>query len=110
MCCADAALVADVAYAGSCTAGKKEDMDMYAAVLQSAHDEGLRVHPDVKLFIQCGSQEVRQYCEDNGYLALFEEMAGSDFHSLLGLPMISLCRLLRESGLNPLLPDAPARP
>lgn len=43
-------------------------------------------------------------------IALFEEMAGSDFHSLLGLPMISLCRLLRESGLNPLLPDAPARP
>jgi 3-isopropylmalate/(R)-2-methylmalate dehydratase large subunit len=68
----------DVAYAGSCTAGKKEDMDMYAAVLQSAHDDGLRVHPDVKLFIQCGSQEVRQYCEERGYLRLFEEM-GAEF-------------------------------
>jgi 3-isopropylmalate/(R)-2-methylmalate dehydratase large subunit len=68
----------DVAYAGSCTAGKKEDMDMYATVLRSAHDEGLRVHPDVKLFIQCGSQEVRQYCEQRGYLALFEEM-GAEF-------------------------------
>ena len=68
----------DVAYAGSCTAGKKEDMDMYAAVLQSAHEEGLRVHPDVKLFIQCGSQEVRQYCDERGYLKLFEEM-GAEF-------------------------------
>src|SRR5690606_14013291 len=58
----------DVAYAGSCTAGKKEDMDMYAAVLQSAHEAGLRVHPDVTLFIQFGSQEVKQYCEENGYL------------------------------------------
>ncbi|HSL72148.1 MAG TPA: aconitase family protein, partial [Longimicrobiales bacterium] len=45
----------DVAYAGSCTAGKKEDMDMYAAVLREADVRGLRVHPDVKLFIQCGS-------------------------------------------------------
>ncbi|CAN5634432.1 hypothetical protein BH23GEM9_BH23GEM9_05970 [soil metagenome] len=68
----------DVAYAGSCTAGKKEDMDMYAAVLQSAHDDGQRIHPDVKMFIQCGSQEVRQYCDERGYLRLFEEM-GAEF-------------------------------
>jgi 3-isopropylmalate/(R)-2-methylmalate dehydratase large subunit len=68
----------DVAYAGSCTAGKKEDMDMYAAVLGEARAGGMRVHPDVKLFIQCGSQEVRQYCEERGYLALFEEM-GAEF-------------------------------
>ncbi len=61
----------DVAYAGSCTAGKKEDMDMYAAVLREADAHGLRVHPDVKLFIQFGSQEVRQYCEQQGYLNLF---------------------------------------
>jgi 3-isopropylmalate/(R)-2-methylmalate dehydratase large subunit len=68
----------DVAYAGSCTAGKKDDMDMYAAVLEAARDSGLRVHPDVKLFIQCGSQEVRQYCDERGYLQLFEEM-GAEF-------------------------------
>jgi 3-isopropylmalate/(R)-2-methylmalate dehydratase large subunit len=61
----------DVAYAGSCTAGKKEDMDMYAAVLREAEEQGLRVHPDVKLFIQFGSQEVKQYCEQQGYLDLF---------------------------------------
>jgi 3-isopropylmalate/(R)-2-methylmalate dehydratase large subunit len=68
----------DVAYAGSCTAGKKEDMDMYAAVLREAQQDGMRVHPDVKLFIQCGSQEVRQYCDERGYLKLFEEM-GAEF-------------------------------
>ncbi len=66
------------AYAGSCTAGKKEDMDMYAAVLQDARAQGLRVHPDVKLYIQCGSQEVRQYCDERGYLKLFEEI-GAEF-------------------------------
>ena len=68
----------DVAYAGSCTAGKKEDMDMYAAVLAEAREAGLRVHPDVKMYIQCGSQEVRAYCEREGYLALFGEM-GAEF-------------------------------
>lgn len=40
-------------------------------------------------------------------IALFDAMEGADFHSLLGLPLLSLCRLLREAGLNPLLPDAP---
>ena len=68
----------DVAYAGSCTAGKKEDMDMYSAVLREARAEGLTVHPDVKLYIQCGSQEVRQYCDARGYLQLFAEM-GAEF-------------------------------
>jgi 3-benzylmalate isomerase len=68
----------EVAYAGSCTAGKKEDMDMYASVLQAARTQGLRVHPDVRMYIQCGSQEVRQYCDERGYLALFEAM-GAEF-------------------------------
>ena len=67
----------DIAYAGSCTAGKKEDMDMYAAVLREARAQGLRVHPDVQLFIQCGSQEVREYCERAGYLQLFEEIGAT---------------------------------
>jgi septum formation protein len=35
-------------------------------------------------------------------VALFERMAGDDFHSLVGLPLVSLCRLLRAAGLNPL--------
>jgi 3-isopropylmalate/(R)-2-methylmalate dehydratase large subunit len=68
----------EVAYAGSCTAGKKEDMDMYAAVLSAARDQGLAVHSDVKLFIQCGSQEVREYCDHRGYLDLFHAM-GAEF-------------------------------
>ena len=43
-------------------------------------------------------------------IALFEEMAGNDFHSLLGLPLISLCSLLRQAGLNPLLPPTAPKP
>jgi 3-isopropylmalate/(R)-2-methylmalate dehydratase large subunit len=68
----------DVAYAGSCTAGKKADMDMYARVLLEARERGLRVHPDVRMYIQCGSQEVKEYCRQNGYLDLFQDM-GAEF-------------------------------
>lgn len=50
---------------------------MYAAVLREARAQGLRVHPDVQLFIQCGSQEVREYCERAGYLQLFEEIGAT---------------------------------
>jgi len=68
----------DIAYAGSCTAGKKEDMDMYAAVFAEADEQGLTTHPDVDVFIQCGSTEVREYCREKGYLDLFERM-GAEF-------------------------------
>lgn len=68
----------DVAYAGSCTAGKKSDMDMYAQVFQDAVDRGLRVHESVDCFIQCGSQAVKRYCEEMGYLDVFEK-AGAQF-------------------------------
>jgi 3-isopropylmalate/(R)-2-methylmalate dehydratase large subunit len=64
----------DIAYAGSCTAGKKEDMDMYARVFRDALDRERRVHPDVECFIQCGSQEVKRYCEAHGYLEIFSQV------------------------------------
>ena len=68
----------DIAYAGSCTAGKKEDMDMYARVFREMHDRwGLGVHPDVECFIQCGSTDVREYCRARGYLDLFERMGAT---------------------------------
>ena len=61
----------DIAYAGSCTAGKKEDMDMYARVLKEAADQGERIHPGVHFFIQFGSQDVKRYAERMGYVEVF---------------------------------------
>lgn len=61
----------DIAYGGSCTAGKAADMEMYARVLKSAMDRGQHVHPNVEFFIQFGSQEVRDYCIRKGYRDLF---------------------------------------
>jgi 3-isopropylmalate/(R)-2-methylmalate dehydratase large subunit len=68
----------DAAYAGSCTAGKKEDMDMYARVLKEAREQGLGVADHVRLYIQCGSQEVKEYCRRQGYLDLFDAV-GAEF-------------------------------
>jgi len=62
-----------IAYGGSCTAGKPEDMDMYARVLAAALGAGRRVHPDVTFWIQFGSQEVKAYCREKGYLQIFEK-------------------------------------
>jgi 3-isopropylmalate/(R)-2-methylmalate dehydratase large subunit len=67
----------DIAYAGSCTAGKKEDMDMYARVLGEAAERGERVAPWVRFFIQCGSQDVKRYCEERGYLDVFRKVGAT---------------------------------
>ena len=61
----------DIAYAGSCTAGKKDDMDMYAKVFSEALDRGEKVAEGVRCFIQCGSQEVFAYCRAQGYDEVF---------------------------------------
>jgi 3-isopropylmalate/(R)-2-methylmalate dehydratase large subunit len=71
--CLDREVKIQIAYGGSCTAGKKADMDMYARVLAEALAEGRRVHPDVRFYIQFGSQDVRQYCVERGYLELFRQ-------------------------------------
>jgi len=63
----------EIAYGGTCTAGKNEDMDMYAAVLADALSNGKRVAPAVEFYIQFGSQGTREYCASKGYLAIFEK-------------------------------------
>ncbi|HVO63412.1 MAG TPA: aconitase family protein [Terriglobales bacterium] len=62
----------EIAYGGTCTAGKNEDMDMYAAVLADALKQGKRVADSVKFYIQFGSQETRDYAVGKGYLEIFE--------------------------------------
>jgi 3-isopropylmalate/(R)-2-methylmalate dehydratase large subunit len=67
----------DIAYGGSCTGGKKADMDMYASVLRRGLASGRRVADGVRLYIQFGSQKIRDYAETMGYLELFRE-AGAE--------------------------------
>jgi 3-isopropylmalate/(R)-2-methylmalate dehydratase large subunit len=61
----------EIAYGGSCTAGKRSDMDMYAAVCRDAVAKGKKVADGVTFWIQFGSQDVKRYCEEKGYLDLF---------------------------------------
>ena len=63
----------EIAYGGTCTAGKNEDMDMYALVLADALKQGKRVAGSVKFYIQFGSQETRDYCLRRGYLEVFQK-------------------------------------
>jgi 3-isopropylmalate/(R)-2-methylmalate dehydratase large subunit len=63
----------EIAYGGTCTAGKNEDMDMYAAVLADALKRGKCVAESVKFYIQFGSQETREYCMRKGYLEIFQK-------------------------------------
>ncbi len=66
-----------IAYGGSCTGGKKADMDMYAQVLADAVKKGKRVADGVHLYIQFGSQDIRRYAEAKGYLEIFAK-AGAE--------------------------------
>jgi len=67
----------DAAYGGSCTGGKMADMDMYAEVLQNALEQGKRVAPGVHLYLQFGSQKIKQYARERGYIEIFER-AGAE--------------------------------
>ncbi len=69
----DADVAIDIAYGGSCTGGKKADMDMYASVFRRGLERGLKVKDGVRCYIQFGSQHIRRYAEERGYVKIFEE-------------------------------------
>jgi 3-isopropylmalate/(R)-2-methylmalate dehydratase large subunit len=62
----------DIAYAGSCTAGKVDDFEMYARVLGEAADAGLHVADGVSLIIQYGSEATARIARQRGWDAIFE--------------------------------------
>jgi 3-isopropylmalate/(R)-2-methylmalate dehydratase large subunit len=67
----------EIAYGGTCTAGKNADMDMYAQVLSEALQQGKRVAESCKFYIQFGSQETRDYCVRKGYLDIFKRVGAT---------------------------------
>jgi homoaconitase/3-isopropylmalate dehydratase large subunit len=62
-----------IAYGGSCTAGKEDDIDMYARVMADARSAGRRVQDGVDFYIQFGSKAVEEYARKKGYLQVFQE-------------------------------------
>ncbi len=61
----------DIAYGGSCTAGKRDDIDMYARVMADAERAGRKIKDGVKFYLQFGSQDVEAYAKAKGYTELF---------------------------------------
>jgi 3-isopropylmalate/(R)-2-methylmalate dehydratase large subunit len=62
----------DIAYGGSCTAGKIDDLEFYHRVVKEAVDAGLTVPENVRFLIQFGSLEVEAYCRQHGFIETFE--------------------------------------
>ncbi len=62
----------DIAYGGSCTAGKIDDLVFYHQVVSEAVEAGLKVAPGVEFLIQFGSREVEDYCREQGFIETFE--------------------------------------
>jgi 3-isopropylmalate/(R)-2-methylmalate dehydratase large subunit len=63
----------DIAYGGSCTAGKEVDLDLYARVMREAMEAGLKVKDGVDFIIQFGSETVEEYARRRGYIDVFEK-------------------------------------
>ncbi len=61
----------DIAYGGSCTAGKREDFRLYHDVLAWGLAQGLRVPPGVRLYLQYGTTAVRDHCRAMGWEETF---------------------------------------
>src|SRR2546429_8148165 len=67
----------DAAYGGSCTGGKMGHIDMYASGFQSALAPSKQVAPGVHPYLQFGSQKIKQYAKERGYIEIFTE-AGAE--------------------------------
>jgi 3-isopropylmalate/(R)-2-methylmalate dehydratase large subunit len=63
----------DIAYGGSCTAGKEVDLDLYAQVMREALRGGRRVKEGVDFYIQFGSESVERYAREKGYVDVFAQ-------------------------------------
>jgi 3-isopropylmalate/(R)-2-methylmalate dehydratase large subunit len=63
----------DIAYAGSCTAGKDDDFSYYAMVCEAALKAGLVVSDEVDCYIQFGSKSVKELSMSMGWTETFEK-------------------------------------
>jgi 3-isopropylmalate/(R)-2-methylmalate dehydratase large subunit len=75
-----AAVKIDIAYGGSCTAGKFDDLDAYAKVVSEAEGAGRKLASGVAFYIQYGSESVERYAKEKGYAQMFERMGVRVIH------------------------------
>ena len=80
----DRAVPIDIAYLGSCTGGKREDLRRAAEVVRAGLRAGLRVPAGVRFYVQCGSEDVRRHAEAEGWIADFERAGATVLGSSCG--------------------------
>lgn len=68
----DEAVPIHLAYLGSCTGGKREDLRRAYEVVKAAAAAGRRIPEGVQFFVQCGSEDVRRHAAEQGWMAAFE--------------------------------------
>jgi 3-isopropylmalate/(R)-2-methylmalate dehydratase large subunit len=64
----------DIAYGGSCTAGKEDDFEYYAMVCEKANKCGMKVAENVEFYIQYGSKTVKEISKEKGWTEIFENV------------------------------------
>ncbi|VVD89549.1 2,3-dimethylmalate dehydratase large subunit [Pandoraea pneumonica] len=62
----------DIAYGGSCTGSKRDDLRACHDVLAWGLSRGMHVADGVRFYLQYGSEDVRAWCESQGYTRVFE--------------------------------------
>ncbi|VVE01681.1 2,3-dimethylmalate dehydratase large subunit [Pandoraea iniqua] len=62
----------DIAYGGSCTGSKRDDLRACHDVLAWGLSRGMHVADGVRFYMQYGSEDVRTWCESQGYTEVFE--------------------------------------
>ena len=67
-------VIIDIAYGGSCTAGKEDDIAYYAMVCAAAEKAGLVVKEGIDFYIQYGSGQVKDLAVKRGWHALFQRV------------------------------------
>jgi 3-isopropylmalate/(R)-2-methylmalate dehydratase large subunit len=63
-----------IAYAGSCTGGKVEDLERVHEVLSWAIANGKSLAQHVEFYVQFGSEDVRKYAEAQGWVETFQRI------------------------------------
>ena len=63
----------DIAYGGSCTAGKYDDIAYYARVVEQRLKQNQSIPEHVKFYIQFGSKAVKAWSKQKGFVDLFEK-------------------------------------
>lgn len=67
-----AAVSIDIAYGGSCTGSKRDDLRACHDVLAWGLSQGHRVADGVRFYLQYGSEDVQTWCEAQGYADVFK--------------------------------------